>query len=343
MSPNAGSQPRPVKRRQSILSLVRPFTTGGDHFGGSQHARPHTGIWNQRDDGKDREIVSQFPIPDPLPDTVYHPSVTIDSPEPGPSSDSKPKRHHSKSFSGLRNGVGGLRAVARRLSVSRKHKPPKQIPDMPGTEGGAETQHGQSKLSGSQRAPRKSSVSDLNVSGQSHPGTVIVPIPGSGSEPPVVPGDLSRGAAARAAAAAQNEMIKAERVRSNSTDRRVDDGLGVKPSLDYESGIEINMEDHADISDDELNVVRKGECFLVENQLLIIIISVRVLIVPRPVPSFTSRTHGAGARLPRRGVVEECGIGVAWLEYTGIITPRLEGGFPARVPAPSDVVGKECR
>jgi F-box and WD-40 domain protein 1/11 len=65
---------------------------------------------------------------------------------------------------------------------------------------------------------------------------------------------MSKGAAARAAAAAQNEIVKVGRVTSK-VDSKV---LDFKLSRDSESGIGIDMRDRAESSEIELAVVRIG-------------------------------------------------------------------------------------
>jgi F-box and WD-40 domain protein 1/11 len=76
-------------------------------------------------------------------------------------------------------------------------------------------------------------------------------------DPPPLPNGPIPGAGARAAAAAQNEIL---RTLSNAEAPVFhEDNLDVKPSLDSESGIEINIESPSDMSIEESEFVRKGE------------------------------------------------------------------------------------
>lgn len=79
------------------------------------------------------------------------------------------------------------------------------------------------------------------------PDRVISPRPGTGMKPPRIPDDMMSGAAARAAAATQNEIL--ESVRNLRL-------LEPKIPRDSESGIGIEMRDRWEEDEDE--VVRKG-------------------------------------------------------------------------------------
>ena len=106
---------------------------------------------------------------------------------------------------------------------------------------------------------RRSSLSTLGFPGWMPPQhAVLEPIPGNRGEPPILPSDLSHGAAARAAAAAQNEQIKLERMASNTESFHLDVNLDTKRSFDSESGIEINIQDASD-GEQELEFVRRGK------------------------------------------------------------------------------------
>lgn len=80
------------------------------------------------------------------------------------------------------------------------------------------------------------------------PVDVVSPLPGSCLKPPRIPHDLTSGAAARAAAATQNEIL--ESVRNQ---RSVD----LKIPRDSESGIGIELRDRWEENKDK--VVRKGQ------------------------------------------------------------------------------------
>ena len=86
--------------------------------------------------------------------------------------------------------------------------------------------------------------------------SVTSPVPGSGSDPPILPYDPARGAAARAAAAAQNEMLGFGRVMVLRDDGRLSEP---KLARDSESGIGIDLRDRTDeTGDPAIAVVRKG-------------------------------------------------------------------------------------
>ncbi|KAL5001110.1 WD40-repeat-containing domain protein [Aspergillus recurvatus] len=144
-------------------------------------------------------------------------------------------RHRSsKSFSGLRHPVDGLRALGRRLSVtirnksSRTSNPPSQNESELGPQRGQDGQE------------------DCFDHPESIPAfqgfSIPLPIPGKGSEPPILPNHLYSGAAARAAAAAQNEMA-----------RKVEQ---MKLSQDSESGIGIVLQDRFDFTNSETDLSR---------------------------------------------------------------------------------------
>ncbi len=78
----------------------------------------------------------------------------------------------------------------------------------------------------------------------------MLPIPGIGIEPPQVPDSTTSGAAARAAAAAQNEMLESTR------NMRLSEPIVTK---DCESGIGIEVRDRGGESTDSTTpVVRRG-------------------------------------------------------------------------------------
>jgi hypothetical protein len=82
------------------------------------------------------------------------------------------------------------------------------------------------------------------------------PIPGHGSEPPVLPAHTS-GSAARASAAAQNGMMGVAQVLISKADARASDN---KLSRDSESGIGIDMRDRPDNNgEDSTAIVRRGK------------------------------------------------------------------------------------
>ncbi|KAL4810318.1 WD40-repeat-containing domain protein [Aspergillus unguis] len=144
------------------------------------------------------------------------------------------RRRGAKSFSNLRHPVDGLRALGRRLSVTLRNKStraehtPDQIePDL--------AAHGDQNAS-KHVFDRRNSVPALQ--GYSIP----LPIPGNGLAPPVLPDSMYSGAAARAAAAAQNEIT-----------RKMEQ---MKITRDSESGIGIVLQDRSEFSDCESGLVR---------------------------------------------------------------------------------------
>jgi F-box and WD-40 domain protein 1/11 len=169
-----------------------------------------------------------------------------------------PRHRTAKSFSSIRHGVDGLRALGRRLSVTIRGKAPKHNLHVPQ---GSDRYVDEEKSSGVvpegrhrnawfkghsiNRRPSLHSVSALH-SFYAPTANVANFIPGMGFEPPVFSDDLSGGAAARAAAAAQNEMAKAGRSISPE-DSKI---------FDSESGIGFDLRDRSDLSDSETAVVR---------------------------------------------------------------------------------------
>lgn len=169
-----------------------------------------------------------------------------------------PRQRTAKSFSSIRHGVDGLRALGRRLSVTIRGKTPKHnlyVPHevhqdvneekSPGVVTEGRHRNAWFKGHSINRRPSLHSVSALHTF-YAPTANVTNFIPGMGFEPPVFSNNLSEGAAARAAAAAQNEMAK--------------NGRNISPGdskiFDSESGIGIDLRDRADLSDSELAVVR---------------------------------------------------------------------------------------
>ncbi|OAX77439.1 hypothetical protein ACJ72_08262, partial [Emergomyces africanus] len=296
--------PRPVRRRPSLLSGFRPKTAiaGADLPFPPLPSRPHTGVWVPHKDGSYREAVSPFSHEIVVCDSgtgqqqhqqqhqqqqQQQQSGFIVTPELLESENDNPfpllkTRHRaSKSFSNLRHGVTHeLRAVARRLSLTVRHKSSKYNLAVPleGSDDGNTSDDYRSADSGavmgfrSRRSfhrPSLCSLNALNRFGSPQPTPppplatlpyVTDPIPGNGSEPPILPNDLSRGAAARAAAAAQNEMVKIGCVTSRG-DSKIELGTASPEESDVagdsESGIDVNLQNNVDVSKDDLEVVRK--------------------------------------------------------------------------------------
>ncbi|QSS60037.1 F-box domain-containing protein [Histoplasma capsulatum] len=297
MSPNtAANPPRPVRRRPSLLASFRPKTAiaGADLPLPPLPSRPHTGVWVPHKDGSYREAVSPFSheiaVCDSSARKQHHQQqqqVQSGSFATPNFLDLEPENHNvfpllktrhraSKSFSNLRHGVTHeLRAVARRLSLTIRHKSSKYSLSVPmaGNDDGNTSDDYRSADSGavvgfqtcrSFHGPSASSLNTLNRHGSPPPPLPYVtdPIPGNGSEPPILPDDLSRGAAARAAAAAQNEMVKIGRVSSQDDSKIFEfETAPIEESDvagDSESGIDVNLQNRVDVSEDDSEVVRKN-------------------------------------------------------------------------------------
>ncbi|KAL3464395.1 WD40-repeat-containing domain protein [Aspergillus heterothallicus] len=141
------------------------------------------------------------------------------------------RRRAAKSFSSLRHPVDAVRQLGRRLSVTMRNKSSRtfNVPHHNDHKLGTYNANGSHEFT--------SSASTL------HGFPISLPIPGNGLEPPVLPDGMYSGAAARAAAAAQNEMVrKMEYMKLNNQDS--------------ESGIGIDLQDHSELSDLEPGLVR---------------------------------------------------------------------------------------
>ena len=251
-----------VKRRQSFLQRVRPFTAGGEQPAVEpQPPLPYNGVFDVSSKAGGSVLAHHEPGPVESGAFLPLPASAIDPRDFDVPPESTLKRHHSKSFSSIR----GLRSVVRRLSVSMKqNKSSKQAApverDIDQTLFGKENQLPEMKVATHNRPIlRRQSLSSLGLPGWTPPPhAVLEPIPGNRGEPPVLPNDLSHGAAARAAAAAQNEQIKLERMASNTESFFLDENLDAKRTFDSESGIEINIQDASD-SEQGLEFVRRGK------------------------------------------------------------------------------------
>ncbi|KAL4795591.1 WD40-repeat-containing domain protein [Aspergillus venezuelensis] len=145
------------------------------------------------------------------------------------------RRHGAKSFSNLRHPVDGLRALGRRFSVTIRNKSSRNFNTPQQNEVEIESRNDQH--SQYCQFDRRNSVPAW------HGFSIPLPIPGNGQEPPILPNDIYSGAAARAAAAAQNEMF-----------RKMEQ---MKLPQDSESGIGIVLQDRFDSSDYLPDVVRR--------------------------------------------------------------------------------------
>lgn len=143
------------------------------------------------------------------------------------------RRRGAKSFSSIRHPVDGLRALGRRLSVTIRNKSSRA--ENP-------SDHFEPEFESRDLQNGRENTFDRRSSVPLQGSSVPLPIPGNGMEPPILPNDMYSGAAARAAAAAQNE-----------TTRKMDQ---MKLTQDSESGIGINLQDRFEYSDSESDLVR---------------------------------------------------------------------------------------
>ncbi|PYH33508.1 F-box/WD repeat-containing protein [Aspergillus neoniger CBS 115656] len=208
------------RRRPSFSLRTRPrtATTSTAHTTGLEHD-----VWHglsvvdsgDDDDGQVLEDMNHFPEP-------------------------VPRRREAKSFSSLRHPVDGLRALGRRLSVTLRNKSSRHSVH-PQPEAMRNSWCNEISIN---RRPSLESISALHGF-YAHAGA---PVPGNGLEPPVFSNDIYAGAAARAAAAAQNELARALRDSIKLSDAKL--------TQDSESGIGIDLRDRSELSDPALAIVR---------------------------------------------------------------------------------------
>ncbi|KAJ5551058.1 hypothetical protein N7461_005756 [Penicillium sp. DV-2018c] len=216
---------------------------------------------------------------------AYQNDDTSAAEEMDPFPDAAPRRRGAKSFSNLKHPVDGLVALGRRLSVTLRHKPSKQT--MPETEDihvadSEEDRHrcdapslpAHKRLASGNwdarstkaqwpqaysvnRRPSLNSVSALQVF-YAPTVSISAPVPGRGQEPPILPNHGNAGAAARAAAAAQNEQIEAARIAQAEQENELrNTKIPLDIPLDSESGICIDLRDQSDVVEcDSTGIVR---------------------------------------------------------------------------------------
>ena len=136
---------------------------------------------------------------------------------------------------------------------------------------------------------------------------VISPLPGSCLKPPQIPHDLTSGAAARAAAATQNEIL--ESVRNQRS---------VEPKIprDSESGIGIELRDRWEESKDK--VVRKGQRSMVFPLGMLLIRCIRLCLYS------TRRADSPYPILSRRDLIDQRGTGFPQMASVSKFTSCLE-------------------
>jgi F-box and WD-40 domain protein 1/11 len=196
-----------------------------------------------------------------------------------------PRRRSAKSFSSLRHPVDGIVAFGRRLSVTLRSKSSKQ--NLAVTENVHDDQSGHEQCedrhythvaghAGHKRhiatgswdarvAPnnwpqgysinRRPSLNSVSALHGFYAPTASVPIPGRGQEPPILPNNRFGGAAARAAAAAQNEQLEVARMAK--VERESAKILEMRIPQDSESGIGIDLRDRSEVSDFDVPGIRR--------------------------------------------------------------------------------------
>lgn len=213
--------------------------------------------------GLDAEVKCETCNEPSFPETVYN-ALVLEETDNFP--DPVPRRHGAKSFSHLRHPVDGLLALGRRLSVSIRSKSSKhtsravqddqhfQRPShrLRGRGASWDAQSGDAscQMHSINRRPSLNSVSAPHMF-YAPDRNLTAPIPGNRVEPPMLPNNAYAGAAARAAAAAQNELAR--------MDRNAFKIYEPKLIRDSESGIGIDLRDRCEITDLDLAVVRIGE------------------------------------------------------------------------------------
>ncbi|THC96089.1 hypothetical protein EYZ11_004411 [Aspergillus tanneri] len=233
MSPRDSTAIPSSRRRPSFSLRARPRTAASSSF--QTPAFDYHDVWNRQsvldkadDEASVLEEMNHFPEP-------------------------APRSRGAKSFSSLLHPVDGLRALGRRLSVTIRNRSSRHAaPTHP--EEHAFPPNESNPTTGNRAPPSRHSWCRgsridrrLSLTSFYHPVPgVTFPIPGSGREPPILPNDRYAGAAARAAAAAQNELAKAER----------DGWVDAKLPRDSESGIGIDLRDRSELSDVDQDMVR---------------------------------------------------------------------------------------
>lgn len=249
--------------------------------------------------------------------------------------DPVPRPRGAKSFSSLRHPVDGLRALGRRLSVSiRRHTHHAPHDDAHADHHKAHTHtHTRHAHGGSWDARARNSLFKANSINRrlslhspsalhdfyAPTGSIATPIPGNGLEPPVIPDDIYSGAAARAAAAVQNEMSKvAERDSVKIFDMRF--------PRDSESGIGIDLRDRSEFSDTEPSMLRIGKELSKETTVgSCPLTRYRSGCVP------TGRNHGTGSVVSGPPITHEFRAGFSFLACAGMLPSYLEACFPSSV------------
>ncbi|KAL4868845.1 hypothetical protein BDV12DRAFT_90629 [Aspergillus spectabilis] len=151
------------------------------------------------------------------------------------------RRRPAKSFSNLRHPVDGLRALGRRLSITIRKQSSRTFSHQHETELEPDVTSDDQEF-------------EINTDSAFQGFSIPLPIPGKGLEPPILPSDKFSGAAARAAAAAQNEIA-----------RKMEQ---MKVTQDSESGIGIVLQDRSEFSDSESDLVRLDPVALFPTEIM---------------------------------------------------------------------------
>lgn len=141
----------------------------------------------------------------------------------------------------------------------------------------------------------------------SRPNEVVSPLPGSCMKPPRIPHNLTSGAAARAAAATQNEIL--ESIRNQRP---------VEPKIprDSESGVGIELQDRWEENKDE--VVRKGQWSMPRLLWSLLIWCARLCLYS------ARRADGPHPILSRRELVNQRGVSFPQVASVSKFTSYME-------------------
>ncbi|KAI9838034.1 MAG: hypothetical protein M1819_006188 [Sarea resinae] len=191
-------------------------------------------------------------------------------------------RHHTRNFSTLHSVSDSVRSVVRRASVTLRpkhlhwaHHESSQHEHPPDSFLSPRNEHAPSKAAGWLRRAasfRHHRAPHFSTSPPDAPPVwhVSSPVPGNGSAPPILPDDPNRGAAARAAAAAENERLGVGRAVAK-IETRIDEPMLER---DAESGIGMEVRypigPHADYG---LSMVRKDPAVHLPMELWSMILS----------------------------------------------------------------------
>ncbi|KAI9736668.1 MAG: hypothetical protein M1834_000872 [Cirrosporium novae-zelandiae] len=279
------SHPTFSRRHSSLLLRKRPQTAAMDPFpqtnfgewhGFTREQNENNNIRNYAECAGPSQLLSNYRDQDSQGDPI-------------------PFHRSSKSFSGLLHGLSEVRSLARRMSHSirpKHHKLTKMEEGHAADDSGFEqreiTEHNfdtfhvhelgirrsHSTWFRSARTPHRARRPSLDVFPQeateNHPrGSLQYPRPTVtvSLEPPSFSEVLSGGAAARAAAAAQNEFMRNEqyKIESETWDNNA--------LRDSESGIGIDLRDKSEGKEEELPVVRRDPVNILPPELMSQILS----------------------------------------------------------------------